>query len=77
MSIWSVLIAGIFLGAIGKVVWASACAYDTNPHRAPRAMLPPATARQLRRARRAARADLTLTERGGVPCIRPDLEEPR
>ncbi len=41
-------------------------AYDPNPLRAPRADLPPATARQLRRSRRAALADPSDVGRAGI-----------
>lgn len=66
-----VFLIGIGTGlviALGAMVLAlvlrSAQRYDSNPHRAPRADLPPATARKIARARRAARADLRLAQRG-------------
>lgn len=50
-------------------------AYDPNPLRAPRADLPPATARQLRRARRAAIADISAVGRAGIPRSAAHFED--
>jgi hypothetical protein len=71
---WSIIafISGVFVGAFGLVAYA--VVYDHSPHRAPRADLPPSTVRQLRRARRGARADLSRLERPGVPLARRTFE---
>jgi hypothetical protein len=74
-----VLLAGIGLG-VGATVAAMVLGsrrYTGAPNRAPRAELPPATARQVRRARQASRADLGPVQRQQrIECTRlPSFED--
>jgi hypothetical protein len=70
-----IFLAGIGVGVLAAIAAAALAfnrRYDSNPHRAPRAELPPATARQLRSFGRRNLADLrsALARRQYVPVER-------